>query len=184
IFIIFNKCLLLYSEEFTLFCADLGYISHGSYTTADGSNSRPSSKYSIGQSVVFSCNEGYELVGNSTLTCLPSGWWSSFSPFCRKIFSISETTTAEVTQLCPLPEVNPNVEVEEFFSLDLRKSQDFEPGKRLTFSCKEGYDLEGPSIIECLGNGRWSSPPPTCHPKSSISSESSSSFLEVMINDH
>ncbi|GBM62571.1 hypothetical protein AVEN_206505-1, partial [Araneus ventricosus] len=91
---------------------------------------------------------------------------------------------AEVPQLCPLFEVNPNVEVEELFALDHQKYQGFEAGEELTFSCKGGHDLEGPSVIECLGNGRWSSPPPTCNPKSRTSSESSSLFLSVMINDH
>ncbi|GBM89513.1 CUB and sushi domain-containing protein 3 [Araneus ventricosus] len=324
----------------TAFCPDPGYIQFGSRINADGSNSRPSSRYRNGQSVVYYCLEGYELVGNSILTCLPSGRWSSNKPFCRRINSIdnrptegrdpppeiscrhpgvdingmiedhplldprirgqtfpqgtqltfdcnkgfepegavvltcmspgewssapptckrSVTTTterptsqgtcrhpgvdvngriegdspadlqrrrfpvgtelkfscnagfepegatnivcrsngqwtslpptcrntatvgppAELTQLCPLPEVNPNVEVEEFFALDPRKLQGFEPGDKLTFNCKEGHDLEGPSVIECLGNGRWSSPPPTCNPESRNSNTPSVGGLQL-----
>ncbi|GBO46202.1 hypothetical protein AVEN_132363-1 [Araneus ventricosus] len=73
-----------YSED--VYCADPGRIEHGSHIDADGSNSLPSSRYLHGQSVFYSCAEGFEPVGNTTLTCLPSGWWSSLPPFCRQVF--------------------------------------------------------------------------------------------------
>ncbi|CAL1277413.1 unnamed protein product [Larinioides sclopetarius] len=157
------------SGYFTYPCFAPKYFNHGSYANADGSNVSTTSKYKIGQSIVYSCNDGYELLGNSTSICLPTGWWSKYPPICRKIFSFTNTAMADHPQSCPLPEVNPDVEIEEYFDLDSRTLPEFEPGDKLTFSCKESHALEGPSVIECLGNGRWSSSPPTCNSNSNIS---------------
>ena len=33
---------------------------------------------------------------------------------------------------------------------------------QLVFSCDAGYNLIGPSNIECLESGRWSDTPPVC----------------------
>ncbi|CAL1277415.1 unnamed protein product [Larinioides sclopetarius] len=119
-------------------------------------------RFPVGTELKFACNAGFELEGATTITCRSNGQWTSLPPKCRNAGAIIDDSS----QLCSLPEVNPNVEVEELFGLDPRKHQSFEPGDKLTFSCKEGNDLEGPSVVECLGNGRWSSPPPTCNPES------------------
>ena len=38
----------------------------------------------------YSCNSGYQLVGNTTRVCLSSGEWSDSEPVCQCKFSISE----------------------------------------------------------------------------------------------
>ena len=37
----------------------------------------------IGQTATYSCNTGYSLVGNSTLTCQAAGNWSGRAPTCE-----------------------------------------------------------------------------------------------------
>ena len=39
--------------------------------------------FSIGSTVTFSCDEGYELDGESKLTCRPDGQWSDHPPLCK-----------------------------------------------------------------------------------------------------
>ena len=36
------------------------------------------------------------------------------------------------------------------------------PGQRLTFECKDHYELTGEAILTCMENGNWSHPPPSC----------------------
>ncbi|KAJ2954041.1 hypothetical protein O0L34_g2254 [Tuta absoluta] len=35
-------------------------------------------------------------------------------------------------------------------------------GHTAHFSCQPGYHLNGSALLTCMGDGRWSSPPPTC----------------------
>ena len=38
--------------------------------------------WSVGEMAVFTCNEGYELVGASKLTCQENGMWDNPPPMC------------------------------------------------------------------------------------------------------
>ena len=39
----------------------------------------------FGQNAIYSCNTGYNLVGDSTRTCQASGNWSGSAPTCQGI---------------------------------------------------------------------------------------------------
>ena len=39
--------------------------------------------FSFGSRVVFNCQEGYTIVGSSTLTCQEDGRWSDNTPRCE-----------------------------------------------------------------------------------------------------
>lgn len=39
----------------------------------------------FGATVVFYCDEGYELVGNSSLRCMDDGYWNGIEPKCRGV---------------------------------------------------------------------------------------------------
>ena len=41
--------------------------------------------YTVDAQVSFSCNEGYELKGFTTLTCQTNGAWSNDVPVCEGI---------------------------------------------------------------------------------------------------
>ncbi|KAF8774481.1 Limulus clotting factor C like protein [Argiope bruennichi] len=122
--------------------------------------------FPTGTELTFRCDDGFEPEDPIVIACLSNGEWTPYLPSCRKKDPNTVSPPAEVTQLCPVPEVNPNSEIEDFFRLDPRKKQGFEIGEELIFKCKEGYDLEGTNIVQCLANGRWSNPSPTCNPKS------------------
>ena len=48
----------------------------------------------FGQTATYSCNTGYELVGNSIHTCQASGNWSGSVPTCRGVLLKSDLKCA------------------------------------------------------------------------------------------
>lgn len=44
---------------------------------------RYGSNFLMGSEVVFSCDNGYELIGSSQLQCLETGDWDDAVPYCR-----------------------------------------------------------------------------------------------------
>ena len=43
------------------------------------------SRTTFGQTATYSCNTGYNLVGDSTRTCEATGNWSGSAPFCQSM---------------------------------------------------------------------------------------------------
>ena len=52
--------------------------------SANGSVSQNSGT-TFGQTATYSCNTGYNLVGNSTCTCQDAGNWSGSTPTCQRM---------------------------------------------------------------------------------------------------
>ena len=46
-------------------------------------------------------------------------------------------------------------------------------GSIVTHTCNEGYEIDGADRRECLSNGSWSAPLPSCERKHGYRSESS-----------
>ena len=44
---------------------------------------------SLGQTAIYSCNTGYNLVGDSTRTCQATGNWSGSAPTCKGMYVIN-----------------------------------------------------------------------------------------------
>ena len=51
--------------------------------TAPASGSVTHTGTTFGQAATYSCNTGYNLVGNSTRTCQATGQWSGSAPTCQ-----------------------------------------------------------------------------------------------------
>ena len=85
--------------------------------------------------VIYSCNTGYQLLGNKVRTCLVSGVWSGSVPNCSEV-------------ICPLPSHPKNGHV----SLD----NAIKPTEA-NFTCNSSYTLKGSSHQICfLERGVWS----------------------------
>ncbi len=41
--------------------------------------------YAYSSILLFTCNDGYQLVGNSSIVCTSQGIWNSSEPFCNSI---------------------------------------------------------------------------------------------------
>ncbi|XP_054716884.1 P-selectin-like [Uloborus diversus] len=100
----------------------------------------------VGETCAFACDEGYELVGQRTLTCLPDGRWSSSLPYCQR-------EQGGNGENCPPLYPPPNGELVEC---------DNRPGGRCVVVCEHGYLRSGSRVRTCLQNGVWSGFAPTC----------------------
>ncbi|NXV57103.1 SVEP1 protein, partial [Molothrus ater] len=99
------------------------------------------SNFTYHNKVVYRCNDGYNLVGEKEILCLASGIWSHAPPSCEMV-------------TCPSP-------------------QDISNGKytlsgttylsSVSYTCDNGYSLQGPSVLVCASSGSWNSTPPACN---------------------
>ncbi|XP_063043810.1 sushi, von Willebrand factor type A, EGF and pentraxin domain-containing protein 1-like isoform X1 [Engraulis encrasicolus] len=112
-------------------CRIPGDLSNGRYEFLEG--------IEFGAFIRAVCNEGYNMVGDSTRSCQANGEWTGTEPVC-------EAAT------CALPPAIPSGQVQ------------FKPGQELQYVCSPGFILRGgtsasPDTVRCLGNGSWSKEP-------------------------
>ncbi|XP_039984434.1 complement factor H-related protein 1-like [Xiphias gladius] len=93
----------------------------------------------------FSCDgPGKYLNGSSVLTCGHDGQWDNPFPSC--------------TDTCKVTGVPDNVHLRTH-----APGNQLTPGQKLRFSCRLRSDfIQGKAEVECLENGEWSHPFPTC----------------------
>ncbi|XP_042183094.1 sushi, von Willebrand factor type A, EGF and pentraxin domain-containing protein 1 isoform X3 [Oncorhynchus tshawytscha] len=101
---------------------------------------RDGSNFLMGSEVVFSCKEGYELIGSSHVQCLETGSWNSVFPYCRALS-------------CGRPSVPENA---------VMMGTNFTFGSKVTFSCVTGFVPGDPFDMRCQGSLKWSRAPPAC----------------------
>lgn len=92
--------------------------------------------------VIYKCNEGYEMLGRAMLTCDIDERWNGPPPRC------------ELIECDALPSTVQNAKI-------------FTPngttfGSKADILCPTGFEVDGPSQISCLANGQWSDPIPSC----------------------
>lgn len=98
-------------------------------------------KYSFETFVIYSCNLGFKLEGNATLTCQKNGSWTPTTlPKCLE-------------QLCPELKAPPNA------TLTTKKRL---VGTKVYVICDEGFRLRWNSSLHCRSNLNWSGTPPAC----------------------
>ena len=90
--------------------------------------------------VEYSCNPGYELVGDLRRTCLATREWSGTEPICVRIE-------------CPEPAQLENGNI---------YGASYTQGSRITYECHEGYKLKGLNFRLCLGTKQWTGSDPRC----------------------
>ncbi|XP_064129333.1 complement receptor type 2 isoform X2 [Loxodonta africana] len=136
-------------SDYPLECPPLPKIANGHHTGENGGPLAP------GLSVTYSCDRGYLLRGEKTITCLSSGDWSALSPTCKEA-------------QCQSPGRIPNGQVKVPTSLQV--------GVTVNYSCNEGYRLRGQPSSQCVIAGQhavWTKipvcevilcpPPPAIH---------------------
>ncbi|XP_069487009.1 sushi, von Willebrand factor type A, EGF and pentraxin domain-containing protein 1 isoform X2 [Ambystoma mexicanum] len=94
-----------------------------------------------GQTITYSCNRGFQLEGQSVLTCLETGGWDFEVPLCKAIS-------------CDAPEA-----IEHGFV----EGADYSYGAMIIYSCMPGFQLSGHAMQTCEETG-WSSSSPSCLP--------------------
>uniref|UniRef100_A0A8C3XDD9 Sushi domain-containing protein n=1 Tax=Cyanoderma ruficeps TaxID=181631 RepID=A0A8C3XDD9_9PASS len=106
-------------------------------------------RFPRGLTVSYSCKEGFELLGNVSITCTDSGLWSRPLPRCE-------------VRPCPMPpevaNANHNGQDKAFFTA----------GMSVRYSCNPGYFLVGKADVFCRASGNWSQPLPRCEGESGL----------------
>ncbi|XP_056234485.1 complement factor H-like [Seriola aureovittata] len=97
-----------------------------------------------GHTLKFHCDNGYKLEGSEEIVCLQNGEWNAPFPTC--------------VESCEVKDLPPNVRL----SMHVVGDQ-LTKGQKLSFYCPlRGQTLQGETEVECLANGQWSHPFPTC----------------------
>ncbi|XP_073249838.1 complement component receptor 1-like protein [Porites lutea] len=97
--------------------------------------------YTQGVKVTFACHTYYRLVGSSSRTCLPSGYWSNLAPHC-------------VRSACANP--GDILHGRARFNSTLSNPSIQPIWTTVTYSCLPGYQRIGDETRQCLPNGHWS----------------------------
>lgn len=100
----------------------------------------------LGERVYATCNEGYTLKGQNYMICQASGWAGEF-PTCVE----GEPAT------CSTPPVANSVQR----AGDVSEHQ---VGETMSFTCQQGFRLDGAQHITCGSDGQWQPKPPECLP--------------------
>ncbi|XP_060092573.1 complement component C7 [Heteronotia binoei] len=94
------------------------------------------SSYPAGKSIIYRCNNGYALVGNSVATCGKDFKWITGQMNCQK--------TA-----CLLPALKEGMRI-------YPEKGVYEMGEKVRLSCPDDMQLEGHSLLLCQPNLKWS----------------------------
>lgn len=98
----------------------------------------------LGSSVRYSCEEGYELLGEPVRQCLSGQLWTSDAPVCRPVS-------------CGDPGALTN---------GTAHGGEFVYPEVMHFECNPGFVLRGTDTIACQADGKWNGPKPLCDPVS------------------
>ncbi|KAK4305073.1 hypothetical protein Pmani_023017 [Petrolisthes manimaculis] len=98
--------------------------------------------YSYSDTISYICNPGFELRGEAERTCQADGKWSGEDPACEVV-------------RCPHLNAGPNGEVQA-------PLYDYLPTNQISFKCETGYQMDGPSVLTCGGDGEWDGDAPSC----------------------
>uniref|UniRef100_A0A8C1JVU7 Sushi, von Willebrand factor type A, EGF and pentraxin domain-containing protein 1 n=1 Tax=Cyprinus carpio TaxID=7962 RepID=A0A8C1JVU7_CYPCA len=117
---------------------------------------REGSNFIMGSEVVFSCKEGYELIGSSHQSCTEEGIWKGDVPYCK----------VDCGKPPPLKDA---VIKGDNFTLGSRiiygqiRKNSYVYSSRVTYACNDGFRLTGKPDRICMANKQWSNnSPPVC----------------------
>ncbi|KAG7270324.1 hypothetical protein CRUP_007025 [Coryphaenoides rupestris] len=117
---------------------------YNSEVSAADSDSPMDLSFLQGTWVAYRCHKGYELTTHARLLCQEDGSWNGTAPSCAP---------AEC-QTPPPPEHG-------WLSVS-----DTSQGSLVTYSCTQGYALDGPAVRQCISGRLWTGDPPACRPVS------------------
>ncbi|KAF6293737.1 selectin P [Rhinolophus ferrumequinum] len=100
--------------------------------------------FGLNTTCYFGCKAGFTLLGDSALSCRPSGQWTAATPACGAVKCSELHITEPIGVNCSNPWGN------------------FSYGSTCTFHCPEGQLLNGSVRTACQENGQWSTTMPTC----------------------
>lgn len=128
--------ILLFLRRVDIECGLPASILHGSYDLVNASVGYLST-------VIYKCNEGFEMIGRAMLTCDIDERWNGPPPRCEPI------------ECDELPEEYENAKIVSI-------NGTIEYGSKAEIVCPLGFKPDGPRYISCLSTGQWSAPLAPC----------------------
>uniref|UniRef100_A0A673K6L6 E-selectin n=1 Tax=Sinocyclocheilus rhinocerous TaxID=307959 RepID=A0A673K6L6_9TELE len=137
--------------------------------------SHPHEDFSYDSQCEYFCEEGYELIGSRTTRCTSTTEWSSKPPTSKKTSDVYFTiapwkNSYENFIHCPALDSPVNGE--------LSCTSSFNYGSKCSFSCVEGFRLQGASEISCTKTAKWSQEPPRCEGNQ----QPFATFMDLQVN--
>ncbi|XP_034368725.1 complement factor H isoform X3 [Arvicanthis niloticus] len=102
--------------------------------------------FEFGAKVVYTCDEGYQLLGEIDYRECGADGWTNDIPIC------------EVVKCLPVTEPENGRIVSDAAEPD----QEYSFGQVVRFECNSGFKIEGQKQIHCSENGLWSNEKPQC----------------------
>ncbi|XP_005375170.1 PREDICTED: complement factor H isoform X2 [Chinchilla lanigera] len=129
-------------------CAHPGDTPFGSFQLVVGD------QFEYGAKVVYTCDVGYQMVGDTDFRMCDADGWTNEIPVC------------EVVKCLPVtgPENGRIISASE-------PDQEYYFGQVIQFECNSGFKIEGHKEIHCSENGLWNKEKPKCVEISCISPE-------------
>ncbi|XP_001491754.5 complement factor H isoform X1 [Equus caballus] len=121
-------------------CGHPGDTPFGSFHLAVGD------EFTYGAKVVYTCVEGYQLIGSINYRECDADGWTNDIPLC------------EVVKCLPVTEPENGRLISSALELD----QEYTFGQVVRFECSSGLMLDGPTEIHCSADGNWSGEKPRC----------------------
>ncbi|XP_059827115.1 complement factor B-like [Hypanus sabinus] len=116
-------------------------VEHGSFFPRRGS-------HVPGDMVSIVCDDGYQLRGSSSRSCLPNGRWNG-----------STTACDDGMGTCPNPGIPPG---------SIKTGKNYDVGDKVQYRCQGDLVLIGSSVRVCLETGVWTGSEPSCQHKFSF----------------
>ncbi|XP_069779037.1 sushi, von Willebrand factor type A, EGF and pentraxin domain-containing protein 1 isoform X2 [Narcine bancroftii] len=141
--------------------------------------------YLFRSAVSYQCNNGYYLLGDSKLFCADDGNWSGVVPVCLDLDECALGSDCDKKSECINTVGSYTCTCRPPYSGDGKNCTDpircKDPGTpahglaegavhfvgdQVTFSCEDGYQLNGTANITCLEDEQWSDAVPHCQARS------------------
>ncbi|XP_053395795.1 uncharacterized protein LOC123524141 [Mercenaria mercenaria] len=129
-------------QIFSASCQAVDIPVNGSGYIVSNTGKSDGQRNTAGTVIQFVCNEGYTLNGPASIQCLHSGNYNT-----------TDRPTCIQTECPHFVVTNP---------LTISTLERYTIGNRISFSCGNGFILQGPEIITCLRNQTWSADIPHC----------------------
>lgn len=156
-------------------CPKVSPPTNGAVTCTD-----PLGPSSYQSTCVFTCDDGYTLIGSKALQCQAAGIWNSSQPLCAGM-SARVSTTLLLSPVKSLQKISTPVDLDCLFlsflvvqcpalqelengltSCGDDEDRQFSFGNSCSFSCAPGYHLVGPTTITCTSAAVWTESAPHC----------------------
>ena len=135
-------------------CGNLTNPTNGQVSTTAGTTE--------GQTATYSCNTGYNLVGDGTRTCGANGNWSGSEPTCERMLLLNNLPYKYAHNVFLLSTAVDCNALSDPSNGQVSHTAGTTFGQTATYSCNTGYNLVGDSTRTCEAAGEWSGSEPTC----------------------